>query len=54
MRTLPVGIALFSGEAGSAWHLIMAASSLAVLPVLAVFVVLQRQIIEGVVLTGLR
>ena len=54
MRTLPVGIALFSGEAGSGWHLIMAASSLAVLPVLAVFIVLQRQIIEGVVLTGLR
>ncbi len=54
MRTLPVGIALFSGEAGSAWNLIMAASSLAVLPVLAVFVLLQRQIIEGIVLTGLR
>jgi multiple sugar transport system permease protein len=54
MRTLPVGIALFSGEAGSRWHLIMASSSLAVLPVLAVFVILQRQIIEGVVLTGLR
>jgi len=54
MRTLPVGITLFSGEAGSSWHLIMAASSLAVLPVLAVFIILQRQIIEGVVLTGLR
>ncbi len=54
MRTLPVGIALFSGEAGSSWHLIMAASTLAVLPVLAVFALLQRQIIEGVVLTGLR
>ncbi|HLJ60803.1 MAG TPA: carbohydrate ABC transporter permease [bacterium] len=54
MRTLPVGIALFSGEAGSSWHLIMAASALAVLPVLAVFALLQRQIIEGVVLTGLR
>jgi len=54
MRTLPVGIALFSGEAGSSWHLIMAASALAVLPVLGVFAILQRQIIEGVVLTGLR
>ena len=54
MRTLPVGIALFSGEAGSSWHLIMAASALAVLPVLGVFVLLQRQIIEGIVLTGLR
>jgi multiple sugar transport system permease protein len=54
MRTLPVGIALFSGEAGSSWHLIMASSALAVLPVLAVFAILQRQIIEGVTLTGLR
>jgi multiple sugar transport system permease protein len=54
MRTLPVGIALFSGEAGSSWHLIMASSALAVLPVLAVFIVLQRHIIEGIVLTGLR
>ncbi len=54
MRTLPVGIALFSGEAGSAWNLIMASSSLAIAPVLLVFIVLQRQIIEGIVLTGLR
>ena len=54
MRTLPVGIALFSGEAGSAWNLIMASSALAVLPVLGVFAVLQRQIIEGITLTGLR
>src|SRR2546422_8571824 len=35
MRTLPVGIALFSGEAGSSWNLIMASSALAGLPVLA-------------------
>ncbi len=54
MRTLPVGIALFSGEAGSSFHLIMASSALAILPVLVVFVVLQRQIIEGIVLTGLK
>jgi multiple sugar transport system permease protein len=54
MRTLPVGIALFSGEAGSLWHLIMASSALAVVPVLLVFTVLQRQIIEGIVLTGLK
>jgi multiple sugar transport system permease protein len=54
MRTLPVGIALFSGEAGSAWNLIMASSALAVIPVLLVFIALQRQIIEGIVLTGLR
>jgi multiple sugar transport system permease protein len=54
MRTLPVGIALFSGETGGQWQLIMAASSLAVFPVLAVFAIFQRQIIEGVVLTGVK
>ncbi len=52
MRTLPIGIALFSGEAGAQWQLIMTASSLAVIPVLIVFGIFQRQIIEGVVLTG--
>lgn len=54
MRTVPVGISLFSGEAGSAWHLIMTASSLAIVPVLVVFAIFQRQIIEGVVLTGVK
>jgi multiple sugar transport system permease protein len=54
IRTLPVGIALFSGEAGGQWQLIMAASSLAVFPVLLVFAIFQRQIIEGVVLTGVK
>jgi len=53
-RTLPVGTALFNGEAGTQWGLIMAASSLAVIPVLIVFAIFQKQIIEGIVLTGLK
>ena len=53
-RTLPVGTALFNGEAGTQWGLIMAASSLAVIPVLIVFAVFQKQIIDGIVLTGLK
>lgn len=52
MRTIPVGMALFSGEAGTAWNLIMAASALAIIPVLVVFFVFQKQIIEGFALTG--
>lgn len=54
MRTLPVGIAFFSSEAGSAFHLIMAAAALATIPVLTVFLIFQRQIIKGIVLTGLK
>ncbi|MBB5234667.1 multiple sugar transport system permease protein [Deinococcus budaensis] len=53
-RTLPIGTALFNGEAGTQWGLIMAASSLAVIPVLIVFAIFQKQIIEGIVLTGLK
>ncbi|GGL11077.1 carbohydrate ABC transporter permease [Deinococcus radiotolerans] len=53
-RTLPVGTALFNGEAGTQWGLIMAASSLAVIPVLIVFAIFQKQIIDGIVMTGLK
>ncbi|MCA9838043.1 MAG: carbohydrate ABC transporter permease [Trueperaceae bacterium] len=52
MRTIPVGMALFSGEAGTAWNLIMAASAMAIIPVLIVFFIFQKQIIEGFALTG--
>lgn len=54
MRTLPVGISAFSGEADTAWNLIMSASALAIVPVLIVFIIFQRQIIEGVVLSGVK
>lgn len=54
MRTLPVGLAFFSGEAGSAWELIMAGASMATVPVILVFALFQRQIIRGIALTGLK
>ena len=54
MRTVPVGISAFSGEAGAAWHLIMTASALGIIPVLIAFIIFQRQIIEGVVLSGVK
>jgi multiple sugar transport system permease protein len=54
MRTVPVGLAFFSGEAGSSWELIMAGASMATVPVLIVFLFFQRQIIKGIALTGLK
>lgn len=53
MYTIPVGVALFSGEAGSQWNLITTAASLSVFPVLIVFAFFQRQIIEGTVRSGI-
>lgn len=54
MRTIPVGLAFFSGEAGASWELIMAGAAMATIPVLIVFLIFQRQIIKGIALTGLK
>jgi multiple sugar transport system permease protein len=48
LRTLPVGLALIAqGEHSVDWGLLMSGSTLASIPVLAVFVVFQRQILSG-------
>jgi multiple sugar transport system permease protein len=49
-----VGIATFQSQYGGDWNMIMAASMLAALPTLLVFLFLQRQIIESIKATGLK
>ncbi len=48
LRTLPVALALFQGHQAVDWQHLMAGSSLAVLPVLALFLFLQRHIVSGI------
>ena len=50
MYTAPLGLAYFFGYFGASWQLIAAASIVVVLPVIIVFVSLQRLFING--LTG--
>ena len=50
-RTLPVGIAAFQGVHASDWGLIFAASIIAILPIILVYIFLQRYFIKGI-LTG--
>lgn len=54
MRTLPLGLAFFSGEAGVQWDMIMTGASIATVPVLIVFILFQKHIIQGVALAGLK
>jgi multiple sugar transport system permease protein len=54
MLTLPVGLGFFSSEVSADWHLIMTANTLSVVPLLTVFAAFQRQIIQGIALTGLK
>ena len=50
MRTIPVGIAMLSNQASPEFEVIMAASIVASLPMIIVFLVMQKQFIKG--LTG--
>lgn len=52
--TLPVAMKLFTDTAGTAWHLLMAASVMATLPLLMVFFFAQKKFIEGIATTGLK
>lgn len=54
MRTLPVGLTIFLGRYSMQYGLVMATAVIATLPVLIMFLLFQRHIIRGVVLTGLK
>jgi multiple sugar transport system permease protein len=54
MRTVPVGLQLFSSEVGTAYEKLMAASILAIIPILLLFLFTQKQFIQGVARTGIK
>jgi multiple sugar transport system permease protein len=49
-----VGMSQFQNQYGGEWNLIMAASLVAAVPTLLLFIVLQRQIVESVKASGLK
>lgn len=54
MKTLPLGLSYFLGQYTIYWNLLMAGTTLTVVPVLVVFFFAQRYFIEGITLTGLK
>lgn len=52
MRTLPVGLQAFTTEAGTQFELLMAASTIVVVPMIIVYIFLQKYIIEGLASGG--
>lgn len=54
IRTLQYGLAMFKEEGGLNWGQLMAGTTIATLPILVMFLVMQRQFIQGITLTGLR
>lgn len=47
LRTLPIAIRLFQGANATQWGLVFAASIIAIIPVIAVFLVFQRYFVQG-------
>lgn len=54
LYTLPVGLRFFLSDYGSYYNELMLGSLLALLPVLAMFLLFQRQFIRGVINSGLK
>jgi multiple sugar transport system permease protein len=54
MRTLPAGLAVFSGQHETQYNLMMAGAVLTLLPLLIAFIFLQRYFVRGIALTGLK
>jgi multiple sugar transport system permease protein len=54
MMTLPLGLSSLHGRFSTAWNLVMAGSTLSLLPIVAVYLVAQRYVVEGVAHAGLK
>ncbi len=53
MRTIPIGLSYFVGQYSTAWHLLMAGSVIALLPVLLIYFLAQKTFVQGITLTGM-
>jgi len=51
---LPLGLSMMVAEFGTQYGMLMAGASLAIVPVLLIFVSVQRYIIQGIALTGFK
>lgn len=52
--TISLGLRLFQTQVGTDWHLLMAASLVAMLPVIVLFFAAQKYFIQGVVFSGVK
>lgn len=54
LYTVTLGLAAFQGEYGAQWNLLLSGAVLAIVPLLAVYVFMQRYIVQGFVSSGLK
>ena len=55
MRTVQIGVGMFRSEQeATSWGLVMAATSILVLPSIALFVATQKQFVRGLTMSGVK
>jgi len=54
LHTMAMGLRVFSGSYGTEWHLTMVATILSIIPGLLVYLVGQKYLVEGIVMTGMK
>ena len=54
MYTLSIGLQQFVSQHAAEWHLLMAASTIMILPVILLFLLMQKAFVEGIHLAGLK
>lgn len=52
LRTIPLAVTAYQGQFAIAWGPLMAAATLSLAPVLIVYVLMQKYVIEGIALSG--
>jgi multiple sugar transport system permease protein len=54
LYTVQLGLSVFRSQYQTEWHLLMAASTLITLPIMVVFMLGQRYLVRGIVMSGLK
>ena len=54
LRTLPIGLLSFLNEYGQQIELLMASTVMYILPLMILFIVMQKQIVAGIQLGGVK
>jgi multiple sugar transport system permease protein len=54
LMTLPLGLSTLQGQYSTAWNQVMAGTVISIVPILIVYLLAQRQFVQGLALSGLK
>ena len=54
LRTVTIGLTSFQNEYGAQWNLLLSGAVISILPLLVVYILAQRYVVEGIATTGLK